>query len=146
VPKFDVNGGRDAFNPARGRVFGGWQDAFNPRGGRMIAEEEEELYLRLETRERVQRNKAKSKRRRASPTQTTSRRDNTPASRLLRQCSQSKRSYCFLLVKLCPFSSLGFALPRYAEDSLGAQIRRVPPACDMHTCRNNQKWAGHSVM
>jgi hypothetical protein len=108
----------------------------------MIAEEEEELYLRLETRERVQRNKAKSKRRRASPTQTT----NTPASRLLRQCSQSKRSYCFLLVKLCPFSSLGFALPRYAEDSLGAQIRRVPPACDMHTCRNNQKWAGHSVM
>jgi hypothetical protein len=35
-------------------------------------EEEERLYLHLETRERVQTNEAKSKRRRASPTQTTS--------------------------------------------------------------------------
>ena len=42
-------------------------------------EEEERLYLHLETRERVQTNEAKSKRRRASPTQTTSQRDNTPA-------------------------------------------------------------------
>jgi len=40
-------------------------------------EEEERLYLHLETRERVQTNEAKSKRRRASPTQTTSQRDNT---------------------------------------------------------------------
>ena len=43
-------------------------------------EEEERLYLHLETRERVQTNEAKSKRCRASPTQTTSQRDNTPAS------------------------------------------------------------------
>jgi len=46
-------------------------------------EEEEGLYLRIETRKRVQTNEAKSKRRRASPTQTTSQRDNTPASRCL---------------------------------------------------------------
>ena len=39
--------------------------------------------MHLETRERVQTNEAKSKRRRASPTQTTSQRDNTPASRCL---------------------------------------------------------------
>jgi len=44
--------------------------------------------LRLETRERVQTNEAKSKRRRASPTETTSRRDNTPAS----QCLPSRRA------------------------------------------------------
>ena len=43
----------------------------------------EGLYLRIETRERVQTNEAKSKRRRASPTKTTGRRDNTPASRCL---------------------------------------------------------------
>ena len=52
-----------------------------PRGGE--GEEEEGLYLRLETRKRVQTNEAKSKRRRASPTKTTGRRDNTPASRCL---------------------------------------------------------------
>ena len=46
-------------------------------------EEEEGLYLRTETRKRVQTNEAKSKRRRASPTKTTGRRDNTPASRCL---------------------------------------------------------------
>ena len=46
-------------------------------------EEEEGLYLRIETRKRVQTNEAKSKRRRASPTKTTGRRDNTPASRCL---------------------------------------------------------------
>ena len=49
-------------------------------------EEEEEvegLYLRIETRKRVQTNEAKSKRRRASPTKTTGRLDNTPASRCL---------------------------------------------------------------
>jgi len=51
-------------------------------------EEEERLYLHLETRERVQTNEAKSKRRRASPTQTTSQRDNTPAS----QCLPSRRA------------------------------------------------------
>jgi hypothetical protein len=39
--------------------------------------------LRLETHDRVQTNEAKSKRRRASPTYTKSRRDNTPASRCL---------------------------------------------------------------
>ena len=39
--------------------------------------------MRIETRKRVQTNEAKSKRRRASPTQTTSQRDNTPASRCL---------------------------------------------------------------
>jgi len=38
-------------------------------------EEEERLYLHLETRERVQINEAKSKRCRASPTQTTSQRE-----------------------------------------------------------------------
>jgi hypothetical protein len=42
--------------------------------------EVEGLYLRLETRERVQTDEAKSKRRRASPTSTTSRRDNALAS------------------------------------------------------------------
>ena len=41
--------------------------------------EEEGLYLRIETRKRVQTNEAKSKRRRASPTKTTGRRDNIPA-------------------------------------------------------------------
>ena len=46
-------------------------------------EKEEGLYLRIETRKRVQTNEAKSKRRRASPTKTTGRRDNTPASRCL---------------------------------------------------------------
>ena len=51
-------------------------------------DEEERLYLQLETRERVQTNEAKSKRRRASPTQTTSQRDNTPAS----QCLPSRRA------------------------------------------------------
>ena len=51
-------------------------------------EEEGRLYLHLETRERVQTNEAKSKRRRASPTQTTSQRDNTPAS----QCLPSRRA------------------------------------------------------
>ena len=50
-------------------------------------EEEERLYFHLETRECVQTNEAKSKRRRASPTQTTSQRDNTPAS----QCLPSRR-------------------------------------------------------
>ena len=57
---------------------------------RMCQEEEEEerLYLHLETRERVQTNEAKSKRCRASPTQTTSQRDNTPAS----QCLPSRRA------------------------------------------------------
>ena len=50
-------------------------------GGRR--EEEEGLYLRIETRKRAQTNEAKSKRRRASPTKTTGRRDNTPASRCL---------------------------------------------------------------
>jgi len=39
--------------------------------------------LRIETRKRVQTNEAKSKRRRASPTKITGRRDNTPASRCL---------------------------------------------------------------
>jgi hypothetical protein len=55
-------------------------------GGALFANrrrEEEELYLRLETHDRVQTNEAKSKRRRASPTYTKSRRDNTPASRCL---------------------------------------------------------------
>ena len=49
----------------------------------MVVVEEEGLYLQLETRERVQTNEAKSKRRRASPTETTSRQDNTQASRCL---------------------------------------------------------------
>ena len=49
----------------------------------VVVVEEEGLYLQLETRERVQTNEAKSKRRRASPTQTTSQRDNTPASQCL---------------------------------------------------------------
>jgi len=40
-------------------------------------EEEEGIYLQLETCERVQVNEAKSKHRLASPTETTSRRDNT---------------------------------------------------------------------
>ena len=39
--------------------------------------------MRIETRKCVQTNEAKSKRRRASPTKTTGRRDNTPASRCL---------------------------------------------------------------
>ena len=50
---------------------------------RSSVEEEEGLYLRIEPRKRVQTNEAKSKRRRASPTKTTGRRDNTPASRCL---------------------------------------------------------------
>jgi len=45
------------------------------RRRRSEEEEEERLYLHLETRERVQTNEAKSKRRRASPTQTTIQRD-----------------------------------------------------------------------
>ena len=44
--------------------------------------------MHLETRERVQTNEAKSKRRRTSPTQTTSQLDNTPAS----QCLPSRRT------------------------------------------------------
>jgi len=61
-------------------------------------EEEEGLYLQVETRERVQTNEAKSKRRRASPTSTTSRRDNTPAS----QCLPSRRAL---------LASKGYRLP-----------------------------------
>jgi len=45
------------------------------------------MYLQLETRERVQTNEAKSKRRRASPTYTTSRRDNTAS-----QCLPFRRA------------------------------------------------------
>jgi len=58
---------------------------------------EEELYLRLETREHVQTNEAKSKRRRASPTQTTSRRDNTPASRCLPSMTLTSHQRCWLV-------------------------------------------------
>ncbi len=43
-------------------------------------ESAEGLYLRMETRKRVQTNEAKSKRRRASPTKITGPWDNTPAS------------------------------------------------------------------
>jgi len=61
-----------------------WPPSNLARSVKAVLEEEagEELYLRLETRERVHPNEAKSERRRASPTSTTSRRDNIPASRV----------------------------------------------------------------
>jgi len=69
-------------------------------------EEEEGLYLRLETRERIQTNEAKSKRRRASPTYTTSRRENTPASRCLPSCR-------------APLASEGYRRPITPQDPRG---------------------------
>ena len=98
-------------------------------GGVEEEEEEEEEEEGLETRERVQTNEAKSKRRRASPTSTTSRRDNTPASR----CLPSRRAL---------LASEGYRRPNTHQGLRGEG--RIPKRCEAQGHQPEQRCASGS--